>query len=133
MALALSSPAFQQGGEVPQRYTCEGPDEAPELRWSGAPAGTRTFALIVDDPDAPDPRAPKMTWVHQVAFNIPASATGLPADILKLPQRGYLRTGWFADVVVFDPAHFRDRALAREKLARVGLQNLLAFVQSELH
>ncbi len=54
---------------------------SPPLEWSGAPAGTRSFALIVDDPDAPDPKAPKTTWVHWVLYDIPAGATGLPAGV----------------------------------------------------
>ncbi|HEU5169671.1 MAG TPA: YbhB/YbcL family Raf kinase inhibitor-like protein [Gemmatimonadales bacterium] len=78
MALKLSSPAFEAGGAIPAEYTCDGRDAAPALEWSGAPAGTKSFALIVDDPDAPDPRAPRMTWVHWVLYDIPAAATGLP-------------------------------------------------------
>ena len=78
MALELTSPAFRNGGEIPVRYTCEGEDISPALAWRGAPAGTRSLVLIVDDPDAPDPAAPKMTWVHWVVFNLPADCTGLP-------------------------------------------------------
>ena len=78
MAFALSSPAFADNGGIPKQYTCEGADISPPLNWSGAPQGTRSFALIVDDPDAPDPRAPKTTWVHWVVHNIPAEAPGLP-------------------------------------------------------
>jgi Raf kinase inhibitor-like YbhB/YbcL family protein len=78
MAFALSSPAFADNGVIPKQYSCEGADISPPLNWSGAPQGTRSFALIVDDPDAPDPRAPKMTWVHWVVHNIPAEAPGLP-------------------------------------------------------
>jgi Raf kinase inhibitor-like YbhB/YbcL family protein len=63
-----------------EQYTCEGADISPPLRWSGAPQGTKSFALIIDDPDAPDPRAPKMTWVHWVVYDIPAEAQGLPED-----------------------------------------------------
>lgn len=77
MALTLKSPAFTQGGAIPLEYTCDGPDTAPALEWSGAPAGTKSFALIVDDPDAPDPKAPKMTYVHWVLYDIPASTTRL--------------------------------------------------------
>ncbi len=77
MALTLTSSAFRQGGEIPETHTCEGKDASPALSWSGAPSGTRSFALVVDDPDAPDPKAPKMTWVHWVLYDIPASATGL--------------------------------------------------------
>jgi len=77
MALILKSSAFAGGGEIPKRHTCEGDDASPPLAWSGAPAGTKTFALVVDDPDAPDPKAPRMTWVHWVLYDIPATATAL--------------------------------------------------------
>ena len=77
-ALAISSPAFTPGGNIPALYTCEGRDIAPALEWAGAPAGTLSFVLIVDDPDAPDPKAPRMTWVHWVLYNIPPTVTGLP-------------------------------------------------------
>lgn len=76
--MQLTSPAFSAGAEIPTAHTCEGANHAPALSWTGAPAGTKSFALIVDDPDAPDPKAPKTTWVHWVAYNLPASATGLP-------------------------------------------------------
>lgn len=76
--LTLRSTAFAEGGSIPQHHTCEGQDTAPPLSWAGAPAGTKSFALIVDDPDAPDPKAPKRTWVHWVLYDIPASATALP-------------------------------------------------------
>ena len=66
----LSSTAFAPGGDVPRQYTCEGDDLAPPLRWSGVPERALSLALIVDDPDAPDPAAPKMTWVHWVLFDI---------------------------------------------------------------
>lgn len=79
MALTIESPDFQAGGGIPRKHTCEGADEAPALVWSGAPEGTRSFALIVDDPDAPDPKAPKMTYVHWVLYDLPGSSTGLAA------------------------------------------------------
>jgi len=78
MPLSIKSPVFQNGGAIPREYTCDDADVAPALEWSGAPAGTKGFALIVDDPDAPDPAAPKMTYVHWVLYDIPASATSLP-------------------------------------------------------
>jgi len=78
MTLTLTSPAFSHEGEIPSRHTCEGEDTAPELIWSGEPEGTRSLALIVDDPDAPDPAAPKRTWVHWVLYDIPPSAGRLP-------------------------------------------------------
>ncbi len=81
MALTLTSSAFAHHGEIPERYTCQGQDVSVPLAWSGVPAGTNSLVLIVDDPDAPDPKAPKMTWVHWVLYNIPPGATSLVEDI----------------------------------------------------
>jgi Raf kinase inhibitor-like YbhB/YbcL family protein len=77
MAFSVRSPSFEHEGAIPAKHTCQGDESSPPLAWSGAPAGTKSFALIVDDPDAPDPRAPKTTWVHWVLYNLPATATGL--------------------------------------------------------
>ncbi len=77
MTMRLTSPSFAHLGRVPRLYTCEGKDISPALSWAGAPAGTKSFALIVDDPDAPDPEHPRTVWVHWVLYNLPASATGL--------------------------------------------------------
>lgn len=77
MSLSVTSPAFANSGDIPKRHTCEGSDVSPPLAWSGLPEGTRSLALIVDDPDAPDPRAPKMTWVHWVLYNLPPTASAL--------------------------------------------------------
>jgi len=77
MALTLSSDAFEDGDAIPARYTCSGDDISPPLSWSGVPDKTRSLVLIIDDPDAPDPKAPKMTWVHWLVYNLPADATGL--------------------------------------------------------
>jgi Raf kinase inhibitor-like YbhB/YbcL family protein len=84
---ALTSAAFTQQGSIPQQYTCQGRDESPPLAWSGAPEGTVSFVLILDDPDAPDPAAPKRTWVHWVLYSIPATVSTLPeaAVTAKLP------------------------------------------------
>jgi Raf kinase inhibitor-like YbhB/YbcL family protein len=73
--------AFEHDGPIPRRHTCEGDDVSPPLAWSQVPAAAKSLALIVDDPDAPDPAAPKMTWVHWVLYNIPASATGLAQGV----------------------------------------------------
>lgn len=81
MTLAITSNAFPHQGAIPKRYTCEGGDLSPPLAWSGIPAAARSLVLIVDDPDAPDPAAPKMTWVHWVLYNIPAAAAGLAEGI----------------------------------------------------
>ena len=72
MTLTLTSTAFGHGGEIPARCTCEGKDASPDLAWTGLPESTKALALIVDDPDAPTPRRPKMTYVHWVLYNIPA-------------------------------------------------------------
>jgi Raf kinase inhibitor-like YbhB/YbcL family protein len=77
MPLTLTSPAFAHGASIPARFTCEGDDVSPALAWTGVPTGTRSFALIVDDPDAPDPAHPKMTYVHWVLYNLPATMQGL--------------------------------------------------------
>jgi len=77
MALSLTSPVFAHQGEIPRNYTCQGKDISPALTWKGLPEGTKSLALVVDDPDAPDPAAPKRVYVHWVLYNIPASASGL--------------------------------------------------------
>jgi Raf kinase inhibitor-like YbhB/YbcL family protein len=82
MSLTITSTAFAHDGAIPSLYTCEGEDVSPPLAWSGIPSGTKSFALIVDDPDAPDPAAPKMTWVHWVLYDLPAACTGL-AEAMK--------------------------------------------------
>ena len=81
MTLEIRSPAFAHQGEIPMRYTCDGADVSPPLEWSGVPEGTRSLVLIVDDPDAPDPAAPRMTWVHWVLYNIPPASGGLPEGV----------------------------------------------------
>jgi Raf kinase inhibitor-like YbhB/YbcL family protein len=81
MTLSISSTAFSDRGEIPSPYTCDGKDLSPALSWSGVPEAACSLALIVDDPDAPDPAAPKMTWVHWVLYNIPSDAPGLPEAV----------------------------------------------------
>lgn len=88
MTLRLHSKSFEHLGKIPRRYTCEGEDVSPPLAWSDPPERTRSFAFIVDDPDAPDPEAPKMTWVHWILYNLPADARGLEEAIppARLPE-----------------------------------------------
>jgi Raf kinase inhibitor-like YbhB/YbcL family protein len=81
MSLSITSPAFAPDGDIPRRYTCDGADVSPALEWSGVPPPAKTLVLIVDDPDAPDPAAPRMTWVHWLLYNIPTDATGLPEAV----------------------------------------------------
>ena len=76
--MKLESPVFSHQGEIPVRFTCDGGDVSPPLAWSDWPKGTKSLALIVDDPDAPDPQAPKTTWVHWVVYNLPAEVGHLP-------------------------------------------------------
>lgn len=78
MPLTITSAAFAGGAPIPRRYTCDGDDVPPPLSWTGAPDGTRSFVLIIDDPDAPDPAAPKTVWVHWVLYDIPANVHELP-------------------------------------------------------
>jgi hypothetical protein len=84
MSFSLTSTAFTAGAGIPARYSCEGDDLSPPLAWSAPPAGTKSLALIMDDPDAPDPRAPKMTWVHWVLYDLPPAAGSL-AEGAALP------------------------------------------------
>jgi Raf kinase inhibitor-like YbhB/YbcL family protein len=86
MTLHLSSPAFADGTPIPAKYACEGADISPPLAWSGVPDGAKGLVLIVDDPDAPDPSAPKMVWVHWVVYNLPPDAAGLAEGAKVLPK-----------------------------------------------
>ena len=85
MVMNLSSTAFKANGAIPSKHTCDSEDVSLPLAWSGLPDKTKSLALIVDDPDAPDPAAPKMVWVHWVLYNIPPDADGLQENIKKLP------------------------------------------------
>jgi Raf kinase inhibitor-like YbhB/YbcL family protein len=87
--MQLVSSAFTDGQPIPRQYTCEGSDTSPPLAWSGVPAGARSLVLIVDDPDAPDPAAPRMTWVHWLLYNLPPDSGGLPQGV----QPGALPAG----------------------------------------
>ena len=78
MTFTITSDDFTNGEEIPAKYTCQDEDIAPSLKWSGVPVNTKSLVLIVDDPDAPDPQAPRMTWVHWVLYNIPPDSGGLP-------------------------------------------------------
>ena len=77
MSFSITSPVFEAGKEIPEQYTCDGGDISPPLMWENSPASTQSLVLIMDDPDAPDPEAPKMTWVHWLLYNLPADSSGL--------------------------------------------------------
>jgi Raf kinase inhibitor-like YbhB/YbcL family protein len=99
MTMTLTSPSFRHEAEIPSRHTCEGADTAPALAWSGVPPQAKSLVLIVDDPDAPDPKAPKTTWVHWVVFDLPPTENGLPEGGALPPGakegvNDWQRTGW---------------------------------------
>ena len=81
MPLVITSPDFAPDAPIPVRFTCEGDDVSPGLAWTGVPDGARSLVLIVDDPDAPDPAAPRRTWVHWLLYNLPATGDGLPPAV----------------------------------------------------
>lgn len=79
MPLTLTSPAFEPMGTIPSEFTCDGIDRSPPLDIDGVPPGAKGLALVVEDPDAPDPEAPAATWVHWILFDLPPNTTHLPA------------------------------------------------------
>jgi Raf kinase inhibitor-like YbhB/YbcL family protein len=79
--MQLTSPSFENQKSIAKKFTCDGEDISPMLEWSAVPEGTQSFALIVDDPDAPDPANPRMTWVHWVLYNIPATVSSLAEGV----------------------------------------------------
>jgi Raf kinase inhibitor-like YbhB/YbcL family protein len=89
MAFTLTSSAFSEGAPIPARYSCDGADVSPPLAWRGAPAGTKSFALICDDPDAP-----RGTWVHWVLYNLPATMNELPEGVNKTAALRELGGAW---------------------------------------
>ncbi len=83
--MKLDSPAFSHHASIPPRHTCEGDDLAPPLRWSGVPSEAASLVLIVDDPDAPDPAAPKTTWVHWLVYDMSPKSNGIGEGGTPLP------------------------------------------------
>lgn len=81
MTMMITSEAFVDGGDMPPRLTCEGADRSPPLAWENLPEGTESVVLIVDDPDAPDPAAPRMVWDHWILYNLPPTCRGLPEGV----------------------------------------------------
>src|SRR3954469_20622035 len=79
--LTLLSPAFAHGGEIPRVHTCEGGDVSPPLEFGGVPQGAKSLALVVHDPDAPDPASPRMDYVHWVLYNLAPGSKGLPVGV----------------------------------------------------
>ncbi|HUJ24392.1 MAG TPA: YbhB/YbcL family Raf kinase inhibitor-like protein [Myxococcales bacterium] len=81
--LTITSPAFANGASIPSLFTCEGKDVSPALEFGGAPQGAKSLALVVHDPDAPDPKAPRTDWVHWVLYNLPPDCKGLPQGVAE--------------------------------------------------
>lgn len=79
--MKLTSSAFAAGMPIPAKFTCDGQDVSPSLAWQNPPRGVRSYVLIVDDPDAPDPAAPQRTWVHWLLYNLPGETAGLPEGL----------------------------------------------------
>ena len=125
--MQITSSSFTHQGTIPAKYTCEGSDTSPPLAWSGVPPSAKSLALIVDDPDAPDPKAPKMTWVHWVLYDVP------PPELLagrgRLPFAA-LRDEGRAERLEEDgvrralPAHRTAPVLLQALRARHGPPNL---------
>ncbi len=86
MTFSINSDAFKHEHEIPSKYTCEGDNISPSLNWSELPSRAKSLALIVDDPDAPDPENPQRTWVHWVLYNIPVTVNNLEEAITNLPM-----------------------------------------------
>jgi len=145
MALTISSPAFQNGGEIPSLHTCDGKDVSPELHFGGVPDRAKSLILIVHDPDAPDPKAPRTDWVHWILYDLPASTRSLPQGVREadLPAgtlqglNDWKRTGWGGPCPpigrhrYFFQLHALDAALpdlgtpARQRLERAMKDHLL--------
>ncbi len=81
MTFSISSSSFSQSAEIPRKFTCDGADVSPDLTWTAPPAGTQSFALIADDPDAP-----VGTWTHWVLYDLPAQTTVLPEGVSKVDE-----------------------------------------------
>lgn len=95
MTLQIKSSAFNQGALIPKKYTCDGQDVSPPLTWTGVPLGTKSLALVMDDPDAP-----VGNWDHWILFNVPPQTTALPENVESLPaatlggKNSWRRTGY---------------------------------------
>jgi Raf kinase inhibitor-like YbhB/YbcL family protein len=144
MPLTLTSPAFSNQGSIPARHSCEGKNVSPPLSWSGIPADAKSLVLIVDDPDAPDPAAPKTIWTHWVLYNLPAEEGSLPeeAKTSDLPPRtlegtnDWKRTGYGGPCPPIGRHRYYFRLFAIDlvlpDLARPTRAKLLASIQGHV-
>lgn len=137
MAFALTSTAFSEGGEIPRDATCDGADRSPALAWSDPPAGTRAFALVCDDPDAP-----AGTWVHWVIYDLPGEVRSLPEGMptertlpsgAKQGQNDFGRIGYGGPCPPRGPAHrYYFRLYALDAPTPLGPGALKAQVMSAI-
>lgn len=142
--MRLESPAFQTSGEIPTEYTCEGEDRSPGLRFIDVPAQAESLALIVDDPDAPDPAKPERTHVHWVLYNIPANAGSLAraVEAKDLPEgtreglNDWNRTGWGGPCPPIGRHRYFHRLYALDtvldNLGKATKQDLLAAMEGHV-
>jgi Raf kinase inhibitor-like YbhB/YbcL family protein len=111
-ALALQSSAFQAGAAIPAQFTCQGANSAPPLAVAGVPSGAKSLALVVDDPDAPDPAAPKRTWVHWVVYDLPASAGELRASAGRAGKSDFGASEWRGPCPPIGTHHYQFKLYA---------------------
>lgn len=135
--MKLRSPAFADGEEIPSKYTCEGDDVSPPLEWTDVPVQAKSLALIVDDPDAPDPEAPRETWVHWVLVDIPTTTHGLAEDSDR-PTRGrsglndWRHVGWGGPCPPIGRHRYMfklyalDRVLELERPTKIDVEQAMA-------
>lgn len=127
MQIGVKSSAFEEGGMIPKKYTCDGADVSPPLTWTSIPDGTKSIALICDDPDAP-----MGTWVHWVLFNLPADVKELPENVPsqeRLENGGMQGTNDFGNIGYGGPCppggthryYFKVYALDRELGIEAGI------------
>ena len=133
--MRLTSPAFHDGGEIPVKYTSEGVDVSPPLAWTDLPPGTRSLALVVDDPDAPDPDAPTTTWVHWVLADVPPDRDHLDENLERLGHVGlndWNHAAWGGPSPpigrhrYFFKLYALDRVLGLRKPTKVELERAMA-------
>lgn len=128
--LDLSSKAFEHGKAIPKKHTCQGENVSPPLAWSGVPKDAKSLVLIVEDPDAPDPKKPKMIWKHWLLYDLPPTAEGLPAGAEKLPagtrqgKNSWKKTGYGGPCPPIGRHRYFHRLYALDKkLGDLGIPN----------
>lgn len=144
--LTVSSPSFKDGGAIPKKHAAAGGNFSPAVSWMGLPPGTKSLAVIVEDPDAPWPRLPLLKWVHWIAYNIPASEGGLPEGVdrsEKLPcgalsgKNSHKRFGYDGPAPVLGSHRYFFRVYALDSMlelhpAKANKKSLLEAMQGRI-